>query len=107
MRYSICRLRYKGVSGSSWTDMGMIPGSGSLSIDQADTKNGLVRTCRLNAKLSREHPEGPSWISGDLLIQVTYDNGDVIQLGTTEMPVRLEVSGGEPMGISCAWQDAL
>lgn len=107
MRYNICKLRYKGVSDANWTDMGMVPGSGTLSIDQADSKDGPVRTCRLSARLSRERPAGPSWLSGDLLIQVTYDSGDTFQLGTAELPVRLNVSGGEPMGISCDWQDAV
>lgn len=106
MRQNICKLYYKGISDSSWKDAGMVPGSGSLSIDKADTKNGPVRTYRLNAKLYRDHPAGPSWLAMDLLIQVVYDDGTTVQLGTAELPVRLDVSGAEILAASCAWQDA-
>ena len=107
MKLTLCGLYYKGVSGGSWTSMGMVPGTGTLHIDTPDTKNGFIRTYRLNARLNRDHQAGPDWLSGDLLIKADYDNGDSVQLGTVDMPVHLDVSGGDTLGVSCSWQDAI
>ena len=107
MRHNLIELHYKLPSDVDWTDMDMVPGSGTLDIDTADSKNGPVRTFRLNASLERVHPSGPSWLAGDLRIMAVYDSGIRIQIGTSEMPVRLSIAGGNPLKISCDWQGAL
>lgn len=107
MRHNLIELHYKLPSDVDWTDMDMIPGSGTLDIDTADSQDGPVRTYRLKATLFKSHPAGPSYLSGDLKILAVYDSGIRVQLGTNEMPVRLDVSGGETLDISCEWQDAV
>lgn len=107
MKQNVCSLYYKEVSGSSWTSMGMVPGTGTLFIGTSDSKNGTIRTYRLNARISKDHPAGPTWLSGDLLIKADLDSGTSVQIGTVEMPVRLDVPGGDPLDISCSWQDAI
>jgi hypothetical protein len=107
MRHNVNELHYKLPSDIDWTDMEMVPASGTLDIETADTKNGTVRTFRLSAVLPKKHPAGPSYLAGDLRIQVVYDSGYRIQLGTKEMPARVKVSGSETLNITCDWQDAL
>jgi hypothetical protein len=87
--------------------MGMVPGTGTLDIDTADSGNGPVRTFRLSASLPNDHPAGPAYLSMDLRIRAVLDSGISVQLGTAEMPVRLDVSGSNPLKVSCSWRDAI
>lgn len=107
MRHNLGYLHYKLPSDVDWTDMNMVPGSGTLDIDTSDSKDGPVRTYRLKASIIKNHPAGPAYLSGDLKILAVFDSGIRVQLGTDEMPVRLDVTGGETLEISCDWQDAV
>lgn len=107
MMYVVKSLMYKEGSGDSWTMMGLIPGTGRLDINTDDSRNGTVRTYRLQATLTRSKRAGADDLSGDLRIRVLLDSGEDIQFGTEELPVRLSVSGSDPLSVSCAWQDAV
>lgn len=107
MMYVVKSLMYQEGSGTSWIPMGLIPGTGRLDIDTEDTRNGTVRTYRLQATLSRTKRAGADDLSGDLRIRAVMDSGEDIRFGTDELPVRLSVSGTDPLGVSCAWKDAL
>ena len=107
MRHIISNIQYKELSGTDWTDIGMVPATGSLNIDTSDSKNGLIRTYRLDATLQRSSVPAPAFLSSDLKLRITYDSGDVVFIGTDEMPVRLDVSGSDTLRVSCSWQDAI
>ncbi len=107
MIHNIYALYYKTPTDIDWQDTGMVPGTGSLSIDTNFSKDGPVRTYKLDASMKRIRLEGPTYLLGDLRLMAVLDNGSRIQLGTVEMPVRPEVSGGNPLRVSCNWQDTI
>lgn len=107
MRHIISNIQYKTLSGASWTDIGMVPATGTMSIDTSDSKNGMIRTYKMNATIQRSSVPAPAFLADDLKLRVTYDSGDVVFIGSDEMPVRLDVSGSDTLRISCSWQDAI
>lgn len=107
MMYVVQSLQYKEGSGSTWVSMGLVPGTGRLDINTDDSADGMVRTYRLQATISRSKRAGADDLTGDLQLRVVLDDGEDIHFGSTEMPVRLSVSGTDPLRISCDWKDAI
>lgn len=107
MKSIIASICYKGKSDIDWTDIGMVPGTGKLSIDTTDSEKGRIRTYKLEAVLYRELRHGRLALHKDMRLLVVYDDGARIPIGTLDMPVRLDVSDGDVLAISCNWQKSL
>lgn len=108
MMYVVKSLHFKQAENpAGWIGSGLVPGTGRLDIDTSDSSDGTIRTYRLRATLSRDKRAGADILTEDLIVRVILDSGETIIFGSTELPVRLSVSGTDPLSVSCDWQDAI
>lgn len=108
MMYVVKSLLFKqAVNHTGWIASGLVPGTGRLDIDTNESSDGPIRTYRLRATLSRDKRAGADILTEDLIVRVVLDSGEDITFGSTELPVRLSVSGTDPLSVSCDWQDAI
>jgi hypothetical protein len=108
MMYVVKSLLFKlAINPTAWIASGLVPGTGRLDIDTSDSGDGLVRTYRLRATLSRDKRAGADILTEDMMVRVILDDGENIIFGSQELPVRLSISGSDPLSVSCDWQDSI
>lgn len=66
----------------------MIPATGTANIVRERTDHGHVQTIQIRANMSDE----PVSLFHPLALQLTFDNGDTITIGSADLPVHLSVS---------------
>lgn len=108
MMYVVKSLLFKqAINPTAWIASGLVPGTGRLDIDTDDSSDGRVRTYRLRATLARDKRAGMDLLTEDVMVRVILDSGEDIIFGSEELPVRLSVSGTDPLSVSCDWKDAI
>ena len=86
--------------GGAWAALPLVRGTGVLETTQKPEDAGQLGEARLSAVLS----SSPGILSDSLELLVFFCGGGSVRLGTADLPVRLEVSRGDSVRVSCAWK---
>lgn len=98
----IRQLRVRDIDGSSsFSTLPLIPASGTFRRVSESGDNGKAESMEIRARLKWEPDR--EILHKDLIMEVTFDNGDTETVGTADMPLRLNVEENGPLIISASY----
>ena len=92
-----------GVSSSDWQQLPLVPATATLKKEITQEKEGVLETFELKAILAYRH----SSIGRNIIMKVCWDNGYVSNMGSEDLPVRLDYSRDTSITISCKYKQRL
>ena len=104
MKHIINSIQYKGLEADDWYDMDIVPATASMESSSSDSSNGRVESYTINTTIRRKSRYGDASLEQEMILRVSYDNGRVVELGTSELPVRLTVRDTDITTISTTWK---
>ncbi len=98
----IRQLRVRDIDGSSsFSTLPLIPASGTFRRVSESGDNGKAESIEIRARLKWEADR--AILHKDLIMELTFDNGDTESVGTVDMPLRLNVEENGPLIISASY----
>lgn len=91
------------VSSSDWQQLPLVPATATLKTEITQEKEGILETLELKATLAYRH----SSIGRNIIVKVCWDNGSVSNIGSEDVPVRLDYSRDTSITISCKYKQRL
>lgn len=98
----IRQLRVRDIDGSSsFSTLPLVPASGTFRKVSESGDNGRAESIEVRARLKWESDR--EILHKDLIMEVTFDNGDTETVGTVDMPLRLNMEESGPLNISASY----
>ena len=83
----------------------LIPASASLNINKEYGEQGWSFNYDFSFRM--EGKSAPDDWLRPLILALTLDDGETVELGTTDIPVRLTIREEDTISASCTWQRAV
>lgn len=106
MRHLITKIIYRqATSTGTYYNMGMLPGTGSLSTELSDSDNGPSVHYELEAVIRRMQRTGDTALDTGLTLIATFEGDYQVRLGTRERPVRVSLRDSDNITLTASWDD--
>ena len=99
----IKKLRAKSLdlSDGIWHDLPLVPATGKLEITTKTEAAGRLGTAKIEATLSKDH----DIIKDNLMLQIVFcsEEDQIMNLGSSDLPLRFDVSETDTLKLSCTY----
>ena len=97
----VTKISGRTVDGSPvYTELPMIPASGTFRTDMENTEAGCQIRKTLSARLGTEASSLENLLHGELVLKLEFEDGTTEYIGTDDVPVRLRISSEDTIDIS-------
>lgn len=103
MKRIVKAIHFRPLYAENAVELPMVKGTGSMDMTVEKTEAGLVYTYNLTARLDQDSISDIRELTAEAVVTVTYDNLDVVVLGTEDLPAVLTPSRQDALGINCTW----
>ncbi len=88
------------ITPGKWYDIEFIPATATHNSKSKRTASGRLKTATLSFKVSHRF----AYMTSNISILITWDNGDKEIIGTNDLPATLTINETDYISCSCEWE---